>query len=255
METPETGRQFRSHTLAATHDRRRGRARRAETAAPTASRFLTSGLACDVVDTETLALTAAGALMGTPHYMAPEQWTGRAVDPRTDVYAMGATLFHLLTGRPPFRAETRDGLCAQHCNDPPPRLTSVSPGVSDAVERSWSSEPSAKQPDDRYFRCRSDAARHRGSCCTASRVDLAIHPGCRIATRAACSTLRVSVGAGIVAARALAPGDQYRPARPGDRIFAGHEIDAATSPAGAVRTFSEGRWSCRHGRGWRRAPL
>ncbi len=80
------------------------------------------GLARHVVDTESLALTAAGALLGTPHYMAPEQWTGRAVDPRTDVYAMGATLFHLLAGRPPFTAETREELCRQHCNDPPPRL-------------------------------------------------------------------------------------------------------------------------------------
>ena len=71
------------------------------------------GLARHVVDTESLALTAAGALLGTPHYMAPEQWTGRAVDPRTDVYAMGATLFHLLAGRPPFyRADTRRTLLA-----------------------------------------------------------------------------------------------------------------------------------------------
>src|SRR5262249_26932136 len=70
------------------------------------------GLARHVVDTESLALTTAGALLGTPHYMAPEQWTGRAVDPRTDIYAMGATLFHLLVGRPPFVAPTRDALCA-----------------------------------------------------------------------------------------------------------------------------------------------
>ena len=80
------------------------------------------GLARHVVDSESMALTAAGALMGTPHYMAPEQWTGRAVDSRTDVYAMGATFFHLLAGRPPFAAETRDGLAVQHCNEPPPRL-------------------------------------------------------------------------------------------------------------------------------------
>jgi len=108
------------------------------------------GLARHVVDTESLALTAAGTLMGTPHYMAPEQWTGRAVEPRTDVYAMGATLFHLLAGRPPFTGETRDELCAQHCNDPPPRLATVSPGISDGVARVVE-RALCKQPEDRYF--------------------------------------------------------------------------------------------------------
>src|SRR5262249_3791553 len=53
------------------------------------------GLARHVIDSESMAMTAAGALLGTPHYMSPEQWTGRSIDPRTDVYAMGATLFHL----------------------------------------------------------------------------------------------------------------------------------------------------------------
>ena len=57
------------------------------------------GLARHVVDTESLAMTAAGSLMGTPHYMAPEQWNGSRIDPRTDVYAMGATLFHHAGGQ------------------------------------------------------------------------------------------------------------------------------------------------------------
>jgi serine/threonine protein kinase/class 3 adenylate cyclase len=107
------------------------------------------GLARHVVDTESLALTAAGALLGTPHYMAPEQWTGRAVDPRTDVYAMGATLFHLLAGRPPFTAATRDELCAQHCNAPLPKLATLIPATSDAAERVVE-RALCKEPDDRY---------------------------------------------------------------------------------------------------------
>ena len=107
------------------------------------------GLARHVIDTESLALTAAGALLGTPHYMAPEQWTGRAVDPRTDVYAMGATLFHLLAGRPPFAADTRDELCAQHCNEPPPGLATLNPEVSDGVAR-LVERALSKQPEDRF---------------------------------------------------------------------------------------------------------
>jgi eukaryotic-like serine/threonine-protein kinase len=132
------------------------------------------GLARHVVDTESLALTAAGALLGTPHYMAPEQWTGRAVDARTDVYAMGATLFHLLAGRPPFIAETRDELCLQHCNNPPPRLTSLDLGVSEAAERVVE-RALCKRPEDRYY----DAGamlRDIEALLHGQPSDLAIHP-------------------------------------------------------------------------------
>ena len=106
--------------------------------------------------------------------MAPEQWTGRAVDPRTDVYAMGATLFHLLAGRPPFTAETRDELCLQHCNDPPPRLTSLDLGVSEAAERVVE-RALRKQPEDRYY----DAGamlRDIEALLHGQPSDLAIHP-------------------------------------------------------------------------------
>jgi len=132
------------------------------------------GLARHVVDTESLAMTAAGALLGTPHYMAPEQWTGRAIDPRTDVYAMGATLFHLLAGRPPFAAETRDELCAQHCNQSPPGLATLNPGVSDAVARVVERALS-KQPEDRFV----DAGamlRDLEALLHGKPSDLAIHP-------------------------------------------------------------------------------
>jgi eukaryotic-like serine/threonine-protein kinase len=132
------------------------------------------GLARHVVDTESLAMTDAGALLGTPHYMAPEQWTGRGVDPRTDVYAMGATLYHLLAGEPPFTGSTRDVLCNQHCNDQPPSLVLRNPGISEgvarAVERALSKSPDDRFPDAAAMLRDLDALR------LGKPTNLAIHP-------------------------------------------------------------------------------
>jgi serine/threonine-protein kinase len=83
-------------------------------------------------------VTSSGALLGTPSYMAPEQAAGKKdqIGPPTDVYAIGATLYELLTGEPPFRAETNVATAVKVLNDPvvPPRKRNpvVSPEL-DAV--------------------------------------------------------------------------------------------------------------------------
>lgn len=107
------------------------------------------GLARHVVESESLNLTQTGALVGTPDYMAPEQWTGGALDPRTDVYAMGATLFHLLAGRPPFLADNTHAVMAMHCNDPLPSLQKFNPDISDGVCQIVS-KCLAKDPEARF---------------------------------------------------------------------------------------------------------
>ena len=63
------------------------------------------GLAA-VAATEGSRLTVEGTIMGTPHFMAPEQWEGKAVDERSDIYSLGATFYNLLTGKPPYDGRT-----------------------------------------------------------------------------------------------------------------------------------------------------
>jgi serine/threonine-protein kinase len=94
-------------------------------------------------------LTAAGATMGTPSYMAPEQWRNEQVTPATDQYAVGIMVYLMLVGRPPFEAPTPFGLMHKHINDMPTPPHSarmdLNPEISDAINRAM-----AKDHRDRY---------------------------------------------------------------------------------------------------------
>ncbi|MCB9506208.1 MAG: protein kinase [Myxococcales bacterium] len=97
--------------------------------------------------------TRNGAMLGTLHTMAPEQFVdARTADHRADIYALGCTLFELLTRRPPFVHETEFQMMAAHITElaPHPREFNplVSPALSAAVHRAL-----AKTPDDRYGTC------------------------------------------------------------------------------------------------------
>jgi serine/threonine protein kinase/class 3 adenylate cyclase len=107
------------------------------------------GLARHIVETESLNMTRAGAVLGTPLYMSPEQCAGQAVDARADIYALGATLYHMLAGRPPFEAATALALIAMHRTEPLPPLQKFNPTVSDAVCRVID-KATAKNPEARY---------------------------------------------------------------------------------------------------------
>jgi serine/threonine protein kinase/class 3 adenylate cyclase len=107
------------------------------------------GLARHVIETESLNLTQAGAILGTLLYMSPEQCAGWEIDARADVYSLGATLFHLVAGRPPFVADRVLALIDQHTKEPPPPLRRFNPEVSDGLCQ-MVARALAKAPDARY---------------------------------------------------------------------------------------------------------
>lgn len=112
-------------------------------------KLLDFGLARHVLESESLNLTQAGAVLGTPLYMAPEQATGNPVDPRADVYSLGATLYHLLAGRPPFQAEDALSVLAMHREATPPSFQQLRVGVSDGTSH-LVARCLAKSPEGRY---------------------------------------------------------------------------------------------------------
>ncbi len=75
-------------------------------------------------------MTATGMLLGTPEYMAPEQIKGGNVDPRTDLYALGALTYHALTGRPPFTADTPIAVSLAQATEDPIPPSQLRPGLS-----------------------------------------------------------------------------------------------------------------------------
>jgi len=77
--------------------------------------------------------TATGAVMGTPHYMPPEQASGRNVDHRSDIYSLGATFYHLLTGQTPFKGDSAIAIIQMHMANEPQAITHWNPNVPEAI--------------------------------------------------------------------------------------------------------------------------
>lgn len=88
-------------------------------------------------------------VLGSPHYMSPEQAQGKAIDHRTDLYALGCTLFRMLAGRTPFSGTNAKEIMRKQVYDQPPNLREITPEVTeqlaDVVYRLM-----AKDPDERY---------------------------------------------------------------------------------------------------------
>jgi tetratricopeptide (TPR) repeat protein len=94
-------------------------------------------------------MTTAGMVMGTPHYMSPEQVRGQKADTRSDVFALGCLFYELLTGRRPFDAESMHGVLFKIMQEDPVPLREAAPGTPEpltlVVEKAL-----AKNPADRF---------------------------------------------------------------------------------------------------------
>jgi serine/threonine-protein kinase len=101
-------------------------------------------------DDKQAAETEAGKAYGTPYYISPEQIRGEVdIDYRADIYSLGATFYHLVTGRPPFDGETPSAVMHKHLKQPlvpPDHLnTSLSAGIGEVIEVAM-----AKNREERY---------------------------------------------------------------------------------------------------------
>jgi len=94
-------------------------------------------------------LTQSGMVIGTPHYMSPEQAGGDIVDGRSDQYSLACTLYEMLIGQPPFSGPTTQAVIARHLAEPVPSLRVVRQTVPKAVEAAIH-QAMAKLPADRF---------------------------------------------------------------------------------------------------------
>jgi serine/threonine-protein kinase len=141
---------------ALTHAHQRGlihrdvKARRTSCSRRRASRSSTDLGLARATDDKDAAESEAGKAYGTPYYISPEQIRGDVdIDFRADVYSLGATMYHMVTGRPPFDGETPSAVMHKHLKQPLVPAdhvnTSLSAGVGEIIDLAM-----AKNRDDRY---------------------------------------------------------------------------------------------------------
>jgi serine/threonine-protein kinase len=114
------------------------------------AKLLDFGLVLPAPNLGEVTLTGERQILGTPHYMSPEQAKGgHKLDGRSDIYSLGAVAYYLLTGRPPFEADGRTAVLIAHARDPVEPPSRVRPGIPEDLERVVL-RCLAKLPDQRF---------------------------------------------------------------------------------------------------------
>lgn len=179
-------------------------------------------------------LTVTGEVMGTPSFMPPEQADpGGAfgpVGPPADVHALGATLFTLLTGRPPFVGTSALAVFAQVLEQPPPQVSALTPGTPAALD-DLCARALAKRPEERPT-----------AAAFADALEAALRPAARASRRRRPPRRALVAGLALAAAGAAAVGLAVRPEAPPPTL----EAAAPPSPEAAPPPWPDGRAS-----GWR----
>ena len=114
--------------------------------------FLTDFGLTKRVDGSRTQLTRSGDVVGTIHYVAPEQIEGGHVDARSDIYALGCLVYHVLSGELPFARDTDVAVIYAHLSEEPPRLTSVRPDLPGGLD-AVIAKALEKAPERRFQTC------------------------------------------------------------------------------------------------------
>jgi serine/threonine-protein kinase len=117
------------------------------------AKILDLGLTKELNDSENSFATQTGVALGTPHYISPEQAQGKQdIDGRTDIYSLGATYYHLITGQTPFFGATSALIMSKHINEQLPNPQDIREDAPDSVAHIIANMM-AKNREDRYRNC------------------------------------------------------------------------------------------------------